>query len=297
MMKNIQESLAGRIGIIKMYSFSKHEIDNVQFSTPLGFSFEELEKRQRETSPTDLQDVFRYIWTGGMPRVSQMSDRMRKNFFDAYTNTYLLRDIVDLGGVSDSMKFIRFLRACAALTGEQVNYKTLGDATDISQHTAKKWLLLLESMGIIYLLQPHMNNELKRLAKTPKLYFLDTGYCAALSMWPSKETMMSGPVGGKYFENYVISELVRELEYCGNQANLTYYRDSNANEIDVFIERGNHIHPLEIKLSANPKRTEVKKFSVIEKAKFEQSTGGIICMVPKPYMIDEKNSLIPANLI
>ncbi|MFP3154445.1 ATP-binding protein [Lachnospiraceae bacterium ZAX-1] len=297
MVKNVQESLAGRIGIIKMYSFSKQELGNVQFTASLDFSFSSLVARQKETKPTDLQDIFNYIWTGGMPRATQMPDKIRKNYFDAYTNTYLLRDVVDLGGVSDSTKFVRFLRACAALTSEQVNYKTLADVADISQHTAKKWLSLLESMGIVYLLQPYANNELKRLAKAPKLYFLDIGYCAALSMWPSKETMIMGPVGGKYFENYVIGELVRELEYNGNQANLTYYRDSNAKEIDIFIERGQEIHPLEIKLSASPKRAEVKKFSLIEKTKFNQSSGGIICMIPEPYMIDEKNSMIPANLI
>ena len=297
MMKNVRESLAGRIGIIKMYSFSKQEVDGVQFSTPLDFSFQTLVSRQKETKITDLHDIFNYIWTGGMPRATQIPDKIRKTYFDSYTNTYLLRDVVDLGGVSDSTKFIRFLRACAALTSEQVNYQTLADTSDISQNTAKKWLSLLESMGIVYLLQPYANNELKRLAKTPKLYFLDTGYCAALSMWPSKETMMTGPVGGKYFENYVICELVRDLEYSQNQANLTYYRDSNAKEIDIFIERGGQIHPLEIKLSANPKRAEVKKFGLIEKTKFKQGSGGIVCMVPEPYMIDEKNSMIPANLI
>lgn len=297
MMRNVQESLAGRIGILKMYSLSKQEVDCVGFSSPLDFAFEALIKRQKETKPTNIQDIFDYIWTGGMPQAVTATDWLRQTYFNSYTNTYLLRDVADLGGVSDSAKFVKFLRACAALTSEQVNYKTLGDTADISQHTAKNWLSLLESMGIIYLLHPYANNELKRLAKTPKLYFLDTGYCATLSMWPSKATLMNGPVGGKYFENYVISELVRELEYNQIPANLTYYRDSNAKEIDVFIEQGQEIHPLEIKLSAKPKRSEVRKFDVIQKTQFEQGTGGIICMVEEPYMIDEKNALIPANLI
>lgn len=297
MMKNVQESLAGRIGILKMYSLSKQEVDGVSFSEPLDLSFEALVKRQKETKPTNLQDIFEYIWTGGMPRAIVASDWLRKNYFDSYANTYLLRDVLDLGGIADTSKFLKFIRSCAALTSEQVNYKTLGDAADISQHTAKKWLGLLEGMGIVYLLQPYANNELKRLAKTPKLYFLDTGFCANLSMWPSKETLMNGPVGGKYFENYVISELVRELEYNQIPANLTYYRDSNAKEIDVFIEQGQEIHPLEVKLSAKPKRSEVHKFEIIQKTQFEQGAGGILCMVEEPYIIDEKNSMIPANLI
>lgn len=297
MMKNVQESLAGRIGILKMYSLSKQEVDGVIFSAPLSFSFEALKVRQKETKPTNIQDIFEYIWRGGMPQASAATDWLRQTYFDSYTNTYLLRDVVDLGGVTDSTNFIKFLRACAALTSEQVNYKTLSDAADVSQPTAKNWLSLLESMGIVYLLQPYANNELKRLAKTPKLYFLDTGYCAALSMWPSKATLMNGPVGGKYFENYVIGELVRGLEYNQIPSNLTYYRDSNSKEIDVFIEQGQEIHPLEIKLSANPRRSEVHKFEVIQKTQFEQGTGGIVCMVEEPYLIDEKNSMIPANLI
>jgi len=179
----------------------------------------------------------------------------------------------------------------------QINYKTLADAAEISQPTAKEWLRLLESLGIVYLLRPYANNALKRLTKTPKLYFCDTGLAAYLSRWLTRETLMHGAAGGHYFENHVVAELMKSYAYARSKANLTYYRDSNAKEIDVFVERDNSIHPLEIKKSANPDRREVKKFSVLDKASAERGCGGIICLCEELIPIDGMNYFIPCHLI
>lgn len=154
------------------------------------------------------------------------------------------------------MQFRKSLNACAALTAEQVNYKTLADAAEISQPTAKEWLRLLQGLGIVYLLQPFSNNELKWLTKTPKLY-----------------------------------------SYSRDKANLTYYRDSNAKEIDVIVEENGRVHPLEIKKSANPDRREVRKYELLDKTAFERGSGGIVCMCEEVMPIDEKNCFIPCNLI
>jgi predicted AAA+ superfamily ATPase len=208
-----------------------------------------------------------------------------------------MRDVADLGGVTDTLRFGKFLIACAALVSEQVNYKNLSDAADISQPTAKAWLRLLEGLGIVYVLQPYSNNALKRLTKTPKLYFCDTGLCAHLSMWLTPETLMSGAASGHYFENYVVVELLKNYAYSQTKANMSYFRDSNAKEIDVFVEESGLIHPLEIKKSANPGTRDVKKFEVLDKAAAKRGAGGIVCMCEDVVPIDAQNCFIPCNLL
>ena len=265
MMKNVRETLAGRIGILELYSLSKNEVDGIRFPNEMDFSLACLQQRQACTGKNDVVDVFDHIWRGGMPDAIYADAEQRQEYYNSYIETYLMRDVSEEGGITDSVRFRKFLNACAALVAEQVNYKTLAEAAEISQPTAKEWLRLLQGLGIIYLLQPFANNELKRLAKTPKLYFCDTGLCAYLSMWLTRDTLMNGAASGHYFENYVIIELVKNFSYSSVKANLTYYRDSNAKEIDVMVEENGLIHPLEIKKSANPDRREIKKYEIIDK--------------------------------
>ena len=297
MMKNVRETLAGRIGILELYSLSKNEVDGIRFPNEMDFSLACLQQRQACTGKNDVVDVFDHIWRGGMPDAIYADAEQRQEYYNSYIETYLMRDVSEEGEITDSVRFRKFLNACAALVAEQVNYKTLAEAAEISQPTAKEWLRLLQGIGIIYLLQPFANNELKRLAKTPKLYFCDTGLCAYLSMWLTRDTLMNGAASGHYFENYVIIELVKNFSYSSVKANLTYYRDSNAKEIDVMVEENGLIHPLEIKKSANPDRREIKKYEIIDKTNLERGSGGIICMCEEVIPIDGKNCFIPCNLI
>lgn len=297
MISNIRETLAGRIGILELYSLSKNETDNIIFQNELDFTLDCLLERQKVSGENNITDIFDHIWRGGMPAALDADEEQRQEYFNSYIETYLMRDVSEEGGITDTVRFRRFLNACAALTAEQVNYSTLAEAADISQPTAKAWLLLLESLGIIYLLKPFANNEIKRLAKTPKLYFCDTGLCAYLSMWLTRDTLMNGAASGHYFENYVVAELLKNYSYSQSKVNLTYYRDSNAKEIDVLIEENGRIHPLEIKKSANPNRREIKKYEVLEKTGMQTGAGGIICMCEEVIPINSRNSFIPCNLI
>ena len=297
MMKNVRETLAGRVGILTLYSFSQREKSGLDFETELDFSLATLQARQKRVGKNDIVKVFRHIWEGGMPQAIGADEEMRAEYYNSYLDTYLMRDVADAGGITDEVRFKKFVRACAALVAEQVNYATLAEASGISQPTAKNWLEVLQGLGIVYLLQPYANNELKRLAKTPKLYFCDTGLCAFLSMWLTADALRMGAASGHYYENYVVMELVRNYAYSSAKANILYFRDSNAKEIDVFVEENGKIHPLEIKKSASPDRREVKKYQVLEKASVERGNGGIICMCEEPIPIDADNCLIPSNLI
>ncbi len=296
MMKNVHESLAGRIGILDLFSFSHKELLCVDFENTLDFSFDCLMERQKVAKKFDIHEVFEYIWRGGMPEVQTANETMRNLFFKSYVDTYLMRDATELGGITNTLKFRKFLTACASLISQQVNYKTLAELSDITQPTAKEWLLLLESMGIIYLLKPYANNHLKRLSKTSKLYFNDTGLAAYLSMWLTKDTLMLGASCGHYFENYVVIELLKNYAYSNSSFELYYYRDSNAKEIDILVEL-DMIHPIEIKMSANPDRNEIKKFTVLENTGKSIGCGGIICMMQDFIPINHTNAFIPCGLV
>lgn len=199
-------------------------------------------------------------------------------------------------GISDTAAFKRFLRSCAALVGNLLNYKTLAESAGISVPTAKKWVSVLQDMDVLYLLEPYSNNELQRLIKTPKLYFCDTGLCAYLTRWLTKESLRDGAAGGHFYENYVVMELVKNYAYAETSAVLSFYRDANAKEIDVFVDENGRVHPLEIKRSANPDKREIKKYNVLEKTTVEAGSG-IVCMMPEPFPIDRVYSFIPSNLI
>ena len=297
MMKQVRETLAGRIGILELYSLSQREKNGLVFEQDLDFSLETLQSRQKKVEKNDVIKVFQHIWEGGMPQVLGVDEEMRNEYYNSYIDTYLMRDVTEVGGITDSVKFRKFLAGCAALVSEQVNYETLAESADISAPTAKEWLKILQGLHIVYLLEPYSNNELKRLSKKPKLYFCDTGLCAYLSMWLTPSTLMNGAASGHYYENYVVMELVKNYAYAKSKVNVTYYRDSNAKEIDLFIEENNTIHPLEIKKSSNPDKREVKKYTLIDKASLTRGNGGIVCMCEEPMPIDEDNCFIPSNLI
>ena len=296
-MERSQESLAGRLGILRLYGLSQREKMGVLDPAPLDFSMECLLKRKAGIPDNDIVAVFGHIWKGGFADVQNAAEEMAQAYYQSYIDNYLIADAVNDEGIKDVAGFKRFIRACAALVGNLVNYRTLGEAAGVSEVTAKKWLAVLQDMDVVYLLEPYSNNELQRLVKTPKLYFCDTGLCAYLTRWLTPESLREGAASGHFYENYVVMELVKNYAYARSGALLSFYRDDKAKEIDVFVEENGRIHPLEIKKSANPEKKEIRKFSVIEKTSLARGSGGIICMFPGPFPIDADNNLIPGNLI
>lgn len=297
LMKQAGDSLAGRIGVLKMYSLSAKEIAGNAEDTFEDFSAISMMQRSKSYPKNNILDIYTRIWEGGMPDILSMDNEMRREYWNSYIEAYLMRDAVDDNGIKDTEGFRKFLRACAAFSGNLLNYNDLGNAAEISGVTAREWIKVLQSMGIIYLLEPFHSNELKRMVKTPKLYFCDTGFCAFLSSWTSRDTLMNGAASGHYLENYVVMEMLRNSVYGENDAKLNYYRDTNQKEIDLVIDSDGILHPFEIKRAASPDKKPIKSFSLLAKSGRTIGSGGIICMAEKPLPIDEMNSLIPANLI
>ena len=296
-MEKSQETLAGRLGILHLYGLSQREKAGYLDPAELDFSMESLLERQMHLPENQVLEVFEHIWKGGFADVQNASGEMAQLYYQSYIDNYLIADAVNDQGITDVAGFRKMIRACAALVGQLVNYHTLAEAAGISEVTAKKWLHILQDMDVVYLLEPYSNNELQRMVKTPKLYFCDTGLCAWLTRWLTPDSLREGAAGGHFYENYVVMELIKNYAYARNSALISFYRDDNAKEIDVFVEENGKIHPLEIKMSANPEKKEIRKFSVIDKTSLIHGEGGIVCMYPEPFPINENNHLIPGNLI
>lgn len=295
--KRAGDSLAGRLCVLKMYSLSQRELLGVYPEEELDFSYPALVSRQQLFPAGSVLDTFGRIWRGGMPDVQALDQEQMQEYFNSYIETYLMRDAVDDNGITDTEGFRKLLRACAAFAGQLLNYNDLAVSAGITGATAKEWIKVLQSMGIITLLEPYASNELKRMVKTPKLYFCDTGLCAYLSSWTSRDVLMNGAASGHFFENYVVGEFVRNYAYGKSRVNLNFYRDRSMNEIDLIIEADGILHPVEIKKGSSPERKLVKVFSVLEKTGKPTGNGGIVCMIDMPLPIDEKNCYIPSGIL
>ena len=297
LLKQAGDSLAGRICVLKMFSLSTKELEGRPDDILEDYTFSLLQERSRNYPDNNILNVYARIWEGGMPDMVSMDAELRREYWNSYIDTYLMRDAVDDNGIQNTEGFRKILRACAAFSGELINYEDLGNSSGVTGMTAKEWVKVLQSMGIIFLLEPYFNNELKRMVKTPKLYFCDTGLCAWLTRWLTPDSLREGAASGHFYENYAVMELVKNYAYAKNAALLSFYRDDNAKEIDVFVEENGKIHPLEITKSASPEKKEIRKFSIIDKTSLVHGEGGIVCMVSQPFPIDEKNSYIPGNII
>lgn len=297
LLKEASDSLAGRICILKMFSLSQREKRGKSELGEMEFAFNALSKRANSFSDNNIQDVFTHIWEGGMPGTIGMTDEQRMEYYESYIETYLMRDAVDDNGISDTEGFRKVLRACAAFAGRLVNYSDIAQAGNVSVPTAKEWIKILQSMGIVYLMEPFSNNELKRLIKTPKLYFCDTGLLAYLSMWTSRDTLMNGAASGQFFENYVVMEFQRMYSCSKSKTNMTFYRDTNQKEIDMVLEENGILHPLEIKKGSSPEKKAISSFHLLEKSSLKIGEGGVVCMIEKPFPLDPDNNYIPCNII
>lgn len=296
LMSGVQESLAGRVALLHLSPLSQQEVYSSQ-SGAFTLNIDALAARQRAVKPATAPEVFNRLFLGGMPALVSKKYQERNIFYSSYINTYLERDVKDLSGSIDSLKFLNFITAVAARASQMVNYKGIADDSNIDQTTAKSWLRILETLGIIFYLHPYSNNVLKRTVKTPKLYFYDTGLVCYLTKWSSAETAMNGAMNGALLENYTVSEIEKSYRNVGKEPYLYYYRDKDAKEIHLIMEGDGRLHPIEIKKTATPEKKMISNFSVIEKAPLQRGTGAVLCLSEKLGAFDKENLIVPIGLI
>ena len=293
MMKNVSESLAGRVAIFEMSSLCQREIDKktAKFFNP------DLEDIKKKTFVyKDFKNVYQRIFNGGMPKIIA-SNVDREKYYSDYINTYLERDIKELSSVGKLNEFYDFLVFMAARTGQELKYDEISKQIGVSAPTIKNWVSLLESSGIIYILRPYYSKITDRLIKTPKVYFMDTGLAAYLCRWPNAETLQNGNMDGAFFETFVVSEIIKSYYNSGKPLNnLYYYRDIDKKEIDLLIVGANYIYPIEIKKAKEPNRPDTN-LSALKKFNVEIKPELVICMCEEVIPYNKQCYLIPVSLI
>lgn len=297
MMEGVQESLAGRVALLHLSPLSQSEIMKRAPEPPFSLELPLLSERQNGRQMLNTPEVFQRIHQGGMPALVTGTYSNASIFYSSYIDTYMERDVRRLSNDIDSLKFLRFLRSVAARTSQQVNYKGIADDAEIDQTTAKNWLHVLEALGIIFLLEPYSNNVLKRTVSTPKLYFYDSGIVCYLTRWSSPETAMEGAMSGALLENYTVAEIIKTYQNAGQEPFLYYYRDKDAREIDLILERDGKLFPIEIKKMASPPKKLTKVFDLIDKSPLQRGTGAILCMADQLGAFDQNNLIVPISLI
>lgn len=296
LMHGVQESLAGRVAVLHMSPLSQRELISAP-ARPFSTDFNALLTDSKTIAPVTLPQIFKRIWNGCMPGLAGGEYADRNMFYSSYLSTYIERDVRELSGSIDALKFSRFITAVAARASQIVNYKAIADDADINQITAKKWLEILETLGIVFLLHPYSNNVLKRTIKSPKLYFYDTGLVCYLTRWSSPEVAESGAMSGALLENFTVSEIMKSYQNAGQEPFIHYYRDRDAKEIDVIIEGDGKLCPLEIKKTSTPDKRITKTFKLIDKSPLKIGTSAVLCTADKLSAFDSNNLIVPIWLI
>ncbi len=291
LMKNVSESLAGRVGVISLNSFTYREIvqntDNVLFQPP----------KFKSENKIDVKEIFDIIFMGGMPQFYTNPKLSRNAYFQSYIDTYISRDVRVLTQIKDELSFKKFMVSVASRTGEQLNYSNLALEAGVSVPTATKWLSILITAGIVYLLPPYMSSELKRITHMPKIIFMDTGLACYLADWSSSKDLMNSSNAGHFLETFIISEIIKSYNASGIKPNISYYRDKEKNEIDLILYKNNILYPFEIKKTAIPTKSMIKNFIKLEEQTKEIGTGGIICFYDTLMKLDNKNYIIPISSV
>jgi len=295
--EGISESLAGRCGVVEMASFSQSEkygYDNLYFEPKL----ERLRLREKQGRRYRTKDeIFQDIFMGGMPDIcTGVSER--DVYFKSYVNTYIERDVMSLIAASSELQFRNFLSILALRTAQELHYEEISRICGIDVRTVKRWISILQTSGIIYLLQPYMANISKRIIKTPKLYFMDTGLCAYLCKWPNAEMLENCAMSGAFFETFVVSEILKNF-YAHNQNpqnTLFYYRDIDKKEIDLVYVENNSIYPIEIKKGIAPTKP-TKNFDVLAKYKLTIEPGIVIDHCDRIRALNDKAYKFPVYLL
>lgn len=306
-MKNISESLAGRIGLIDLYGFSTCEIEG-RNEEPFIPEFSILKEKENIINDNNnininknINELYKRIFKGSFPEIYvEKKDRVQlEQFYSSYIRTYIERDVRDLINIKDENKFIKFISSIAARTAQEYNANDIGRDVGIDSKTVDSWLSILKNTGLVYLLQPYYSNVVSRIIKRPKIYFMDTGLASYLAGYLTSDTLQKSIYSGAIFETYIISEIIKSYANNGLDPRryLYYYRDSNQKEIDILIVYDNNIYPIEIKKGTNLSKSAGKNFDLVNQFELNVKDGTILCLSDRLMKLTKNINIVPISYI
>lgn len=295
LMAGVTETLAGRVGIFELDGISYREINEVIYNEKFIPSDDYL----NHNFTASKIDLWEFIYRGNLPELYKNKALDPIMYYSSYVKTYLERDVRSIINVLNLEIFFKFLIALAARTASIINYTALASEVGVDIKTIKSWTKVLEASGLIILIGPFSNNNIKRLIKSPVLYFLNTGLVTYLLRWTSVETLKNGAFSGQILETHVVSEIVKTFKNKGYiNVPIYFYRDVDGNEIDLVIESDGVLYPVEIKKTMNPKKDMAKSFPKLNKALgFVVGNEVILSLLNEKIKLDKKLYSFPITNI
>lgn len=294
LMQNVTQSMAGRAAVLYMEPLSMNEIlgkEEIPF-------IPQMEMFQKQVQPLSISSLFEQIIKGFYPEIYSNENLDSNMFYARYITTYLERDINELINVKNKNKFHDFMQVLASLTGQQLNVNQLAKVTGVSSPTIREWLSVLETSGIIYFLQSyHDMSVIKRVVKSPKIYFADTGLAAYLAKINDAKTLEASVFAGSFMETYVMNEIRKSYLNNGLQFSGMYYRDTNQNEIDLILLHDATLHLVEIKKGISFNLRSVKSFKQLENSKYNKGLSCILCNTQDNYGLSERVLVLSISCI
>lgn len=294
----ITESLAGRTCVFNLSSLSYNEIKGRKTSSYFNPSIDNLRDKEQLLNGNyrSRKEIFEDIFVGGMPEYISLQLN-RDMFFKSYITTYIEKDVKQIISATKETTFMNFMKYVALRTACQIDYTEISRSIGIDARTVKGWISILETSGIIKVIQPYASNISDRIIKTPKLYFMDTGLCAYLCGIPSADILEKSAFAGAFYETYVISEIIKSFYNAYKKVDdIYYYRDKDQHEVDLIIDSFDSIYPIEIKKGINPV-SHTKKFTILKKYKKRINTGLVIDSSNKVFPINDEVYYCPIDII
>lgn len=310
-----EETLAGRVSTNEINGLSLREIFDVPFDERFLPNDEYISSREKELKP--YKDVWNVIHRGQYPELYENPDKEWEDFYQSYVNTYIERDVADLISAKNIMTFSKFMTSIACRTGNVLSYTSIANEVGVDAKTISEWVSILERSGIVYLLKPYYSSHLNRAIKSPKIYFRDTGLACYLSRWLTPETARNGSMSGALFETFVVNEIIKTYSNRGLKYDFSvfYYRgkdrkktrietengvieESVEGEIDLIIQEGDDLYPIEIKETASPKASMASYFDVLDKEIGKhRKTGVILCTIGEKTFLRDNLVCLPLEYI
>ena len=295
LMKNVTESMAGRVGVINMSPLSYNETigrDEIPFRVNLDILFDRIEPK------ISSDRIFEIITKGFYPELYRNNSLNATKYYSNYVSTYIDKDVSEIVNVKNKLLFHKLMQLLASLTGEELVYDNLAKQLGVDKKTIINWISVLEASNIIYLLQPYYESSLtKRVVKRPKIYFKDTGLACYLAKLGDPESLSVSHFSGHFIETYVVNEIIKSYENTETYAEFYYYRDNEQNEVDLIIQSNGELTLIEIKSGMNFNNSSVKGFKALENSKYKISKSCVICLNNSIYKINDNVYALPISVI
>ena len=291
--------IAAEKSLVNMLPLSLREQAFISYDSPFLPNNSYFSKRREVVKPLEYEFLWKTIQRGSLPEMVTKEHFDWHAYYGKYLSTYISRDVKRVANLADEMKFTRFMMIAARHNGQLLNLTSLARDIGVSQPTAERWLSILVSSHIVYLLEPYSHPITTRTIKTPKLYFLDTGLAAYLTRWTNPEALRDGAMGGAFFESFVISEILKSYYNAGvMKPPLYFYRDKDGTEIDLLIEDSGTLYPLEIKKHADPSKKDIANFKVLDSLpSIKRGPGGVICTYESLVTLEGEDRVIPVSYL